>query len=38
MTEDEQGGFRSGRGRVDEIFIIGDKAHEKKRRVDVSFR
>ena len=40
MTGDEQGGFRAGRGCVDQIFTlkqIGEKAREKKRKVYVSF-
>ena len=35
LTEDEQGGFRAGRGCVDQIFTlnqIGEKAREKKCR------
>ena len=33
LTADEQGGFRSGRGCVDQIFILkqnSEKAREKK--------
>ena len=33
LIDEEQGGFRKGRGRVDQIFIlkqIGEKAQEKK--------
>ena len=40
MIDDEQGGFREGRGCVEEIFTqkqIGEKAREKKRRVYVGF-
>ena len=36
LTEDEQGGFREGRGCVDQIFAlnqIGEKARKKKCRV-----
>ena len=40
LTEDEQWGFRAGRGCVDQIFTlkqIGEKTQEKKRRVYVGF-
>ena len=40
LIENEQGGFRVGRGCVDQIFTlkqIGEKAREKKRRVCVGF-
>ena len=40
MIDDEQGGFRAGRGCVDQIFTIkqiGEKAWEKKRRVYMGF-
>ena len=40
LIGDEQGGFRAGRGCVDQIFTlkqIGEKAREKKRRVYVGF-
>ena len=40
FINDEQGGFRSGRGVVDKIFSlnqIGEKAREKKRSVYVGF-
>ena len=40
LIDDEQGGFRVGRGCVDQIFAlkqIGDKAKEKKCRVYVGF-
>ena len=33
LIDDEQGGFRTGRGYVDQIFIlmqVGEKAREKK--------
>ena len=36
FIDDEQGGFRAGRGCVDQIFTlkqIGEKAREKKHRV-----
>ena len=36
LIDDEQGGFRAGRGCVDQIFTlkqIGEKAREKKRSV-----
>ena len=38
LIEEEQGGFRAGRGCVDKISTlkqIGEKAREKKRRVYV---
>ena len=40
LIDDEQGGFRAGRGCVDQIFKlkqIGEKAREKKRTVYVGF-
>ena len=40
LIDEEQGGFRVGRGYVDLIFTlkqIGEKAREKNRRVYVSF-
>ena len=40
FIDDEQGGFREGRGCVDQIFIlkqIGEKAQERRRRVYVGF-
>ena len=40
LIDDEQGGFREGRGCVDQIFTlkqIGEKAREKKRRLYVGF-
>ena len=40
MTDAEQGGFRAGRGCVDQIFNlkqIGEKAQEKKRKAYESF-
>ena len=40
VDDDEQGGFRAGRGCVDQIFTlkqIGDKELEKKCRVYVGF-
>ena len=40
LIECEQGGFRAGRGCVDQIFAlkqIGEKSREKKRRVYVGF-
>ena len=40
MIDDEQWGFRAGRGCVDQIFTlkqIGKKAREKKCRVYVGF-
>ena len=40
LISDEQGGFRTGRGCVDQIFSlrqIGEKGREKKCRVYVSF-
>ena len=40
MIDEEQGGFRGGKGCVDQIFTlkkIGEKAREKKCRVYVSF-
>ena len=40
LSDDEQRGFRAGRGYVDQIFTlkqIGEKAREKKRRVYVGF-
>ena len=40
LIDNEQGGFREGRGCVDQIFIlkqIGEKAREKKRRMYVGF-
>ena len=40
LIDDEQGGFRAGRGYVDQIFTlkqIGEKTREEKRRVYVSF-
>ena len=40
MTEDEQGGFRTGRGCIDQIFTlkqICEKVREKQRRVYVGF-
>ena len=40
LTDDEQGGFRAGRGCVDQIFTlkqIGEKAREKKNIVYVGF-
>ena len=40
LIDDEQGGFRVGRGCVDQIFTlkqIAEKALEKKRRVYVGF-
>ena len=40
LIEDVQGGFRAGRGCVDQLLIpkqIGDKAREKKCRVYVGF-
>ena len=40
MINDEQEGFREGRGCVDQIFTlkhIGEKAREKKCRVYVGF-
>ena len=39
FIDDEQGGFRAGRGCVDQTFTpnqIGEKVREKKRRVWVS--
>ena len=40
LIDGEQGGFREGRGCVDQIFTlkqIGEKAREKKRRLYVGF-
>ena len=40
LIDDDQRGFRAGRGCVDQIFIlkqIGKKATEKKHRVHVGF-
>ena len=40
MIDDEQGGFRAGRGFVDQIFTlmhIGEKAREKKCSVYMGF-
>ena len=40
LIDDEQGGFRGGRGCVDHILTLkqkGEKAREKKRRVYVGF-
>ena len=40
LVDNDQGGFRSGRGCVDQIFAIrrvGKKACEKKQRVYVGF-
>ena len=40
LTDDGQGGFRAGRGCVDQIYTlkqIDEKALEKKRRVHVGF-
>ena len=40
LIDNEQGGFRAGRGCVDQIFtlkLIGEKAREKKCRVYVGF-
>ena len=40
MIDDEQGGFSSGRGCVDQISTlkqIGKKVYEKKQRVYVGF-
>ena len=40
LIDDEQVGFREGRGCVDQIFPIkqvGEKAREKKRRLYVGF-
>ena len=40
LIDDEQGGFKAGRGCVDQIFTlkeIGEKARVKKRRVYVGF-
>ena len=40
LTDDEQGGFRTGRVGVDQIFTlkqIGEKAQDKKCRVYVGF-
>ena len=40
LIEDDQGGFRAGRGCVDQIFTlkqIGEKAREKKSRLYVGF-
>ena len=40
FIDDEQGGFRAGRGCVDQIFIlrqIGEKVQEKKCRLYVGF-
>ena len=40
FIDDEQGGFRSGSGCVDQIFtlkLIGENTREKKRRVYVGF-
>ena len=40
LIDDEQGGFRAGRGCVDQIFTlkkIVEKAREKKHRVYVDF-
>ena len=40
LIDDEQGGIRAGRGCADQIFTlkhIGEKAREKKRRVNVGF-
>ena len=40
LIDDEEGGFRKGRGCVDQIFTlkqIGEKAKEKKCRVYVGF-
>ena len=40
LIDDDQRGFSSGRGCVDEIVTlkqIGEKAREKKRRVNVGF-
>ena len=40
FINDEQGGFREGRGCVDQIFTLkqlGEKAREKKRRVYMGF-
>ena len=40
LIDDVQGGFRAGRGCVDQSFTlkqIGEKSQEKKRRVYVGF-
>ena len=40
LIDDDQGGFRAGKGCVDQIFSlkqIAEKAREKKRRVYVDF-
>ena len=40
LIDDEQGGFRAGRGCVDQIFTlkqVGEKAREKKSRMYASF-
>ena len=40
LIDDEQGGFRAGKGCVDQIFTlkqIGEKSQEKKRGEDVGF-
>ena len=40
LNDDEQGGFRAGRGCVDQIFTlrqIGEKTREKNCRVNVGF-
>ena len=40
LIDDDQGGYRAGRGCVDQIFTLkhtGEKAREKKRRVYVGF-
>ena len=40
LIDDEHGGFRTGKGCVDQIFTlkqIGEKTREKKRRVYVGF-
>ena len=37
LIDDEQGGFRAGRGWVYQNFTLGEKTREKKRRVNVGF-
>ena len=40
MIDNEQGGFREGKGHIDKIFTlrqIGEKTQEKKCRVYVGF-
>ena len=41
LTDDEQGSFREGKGRVDQIFTLKqkeEKAREKKRRFGEGIR